>query len=222
MSSVGPAPRGNDDSDRRTPNALQAPDVQQGRGKHRPGRSRGDDRVGLTRCDAPHGRHERRVGLGAHGLHRVVLHLDHVRRLERTAGRRCRGPEPVQHGLDLGRSRGGGASDDLTGSTVAAHRVDGHSNHVAAYLKNRDLDAERLDVPALVRLAVRADAMRELRLPAIRAYLDARDGDPVLRAALVAPRLGRFPLGDSHERLRSIQAAPFSHDSPCKGRVRPS
>jgi hypothetical protein len=70
----------------------------------------------------------------------------------------------------------------------------------------RSLDPERLDVAAPVRLAVRAYAMRELRLPAGRADLDARDGDPMLRAALVAPRPGCFPLWDGHERPRSIPA----------------
>jgi hypothetical protein len=68
----------------------------------------------------------------------------------------------------------------------------------------RSLDAQRLDVAAPVRLAVRAHAMRSLRLLARRADLDARDGDPVLGAALVAPGFRGFPLGDGHERLLTI------------------
>ncbi len=78
------------------------------------------------------------------------------------------------------------------------------------YLNRLRLDAERLDVPAFVGLAVGADTMRELRLPAIRADLDARDRDSVLSAAFVASRFRRFSLGDGHERLRSIQAARFA------------
>src|SRR5215467_11988933 len=46
----------------------------------------------------------------------------------------------------------------------------------------RSLQAERLDVAAPVRLAVRAQVVRALRLPAVRAELDAWRRDPVLRA----------------------------------------
>jgi hypothetical protein len=66
------------------------------------------------------------------------------------------------------------------------------------------LDAQWLDVAALVGLAVRAYAVRSLGLLARRADLDVRDGDRVLGASLVAPGLRGFPLGDGHERLRTI------------------
>jgi hypothetical protein len=46
--------------------------------------------------------------------------------------------------------------------------------------------------------------VRSLGLPARRTDLDVRDGDPVLGAALVAPGLRGFPLGDGHERLGTI------------------
>ncbi len=78
----------------------------------------------------------------------------------------------------------------------------------------RRVDAERLDVPALVRLAVRADAMRSLRLLAGRADLEARNGDPVLRAALVAPRPRRLSLRNGHERLLTIAAARATSSAP--------
>jgi hypothetical protein len=72
----------------------------------------------------------------------------------------------------------------------------------------RSLDPERLDVPALVRLAVRADVMGSLGLPAGRADLNARSLERVLSPALVAPRSRGSSLGDGHERLRSIATAP--------------
>ena len=89
-----------------------------------------------------------------------------------------------------------------SGATVSTQRVDRDPDHGDETL--RSFDAKRLDVPAPVRLAVRADPMGPLRLLAGRAHLEVRDGDPVLRAALVAPRPRRFPLGDGHERLPSI------------------
>ena len=108
-----------------------------------------------------------------------------------------------EDGLDLARRRRRGPSDDLLRRPVASEGVDRDANgHPPVLL--RSLDPERLDLAALVRLAVRAHAVRELRLPAGRTDLDARDGDPVLRATLVAPRPGRFPLRDGHERPRSI------------------
>src|SRR3990172_6878781 len=66
------------------------------------------------------------------------------------------------------------------------------------------LNAQWFDVAALVGLAGRADAVRSLGLLARRADLNVRDGNPVLGASLVAPRLRSFPLGDCHERLRTI------------------
>ncbi len=121
-----------------------------------------------------------------------------------TRGRPC-GLEarPGRRGSAGCRGRGGrGAGDDLVGRAIAPESIDRNPDHGVRTL--RRVDAERLDVPALVRLAVRADAMRSLRLPAGRADLHARDGDPVLRAALVAPRPRCLSLRDGHERLRSI------------------
>src|SRR3954452_13236430 len=62
------------------------------------------------------------------------------------------------------------------------------------------LEAQRLDLAAPVGAAGRADAVRALRRPALRARVDARRLDRVRGAALVATGLGGFPLGDSHER----------------------
>ena len=96
--------------------------------------------------------------------------------------------------------------DDLAGPAVAAHRVDGNRDgHVGL-----EAGAERLDVAALVRLAVRADAMRPLRLPAGRADVHARRLDAVLGAALVAAGLGGFLLRDGHASRGSIARAAYS------------
>jgi hypothetical protein len=46
-----------------------------------------------------------------------------------------------------------------------------------------------------------------------------RDGDPVLGAALVAPGLRGFPLGDGHERLGTIPGGGLNPDAePPPGR----
>src|SRR5689334_17840265 len=66
--------------------------------------------------------------------------------------------------------------------------------------------AQRLDLAAGVRLAIRAHAMRLLRPSALRARVDARRLELVRRAALVAARLRRFLLGDGH-RAASIATA---------------
>jgi len=79
---------------------------------------------------------------------------------------------------------------------------------IVSSLALRRVEAERLDVPALVGLAVRADAVSSLRLLAGRADLDVRDRDRVLCAALVASRLRRFSLRNGHERLGTIAGAP--------------
>ena len=92
------------------------------------------------------------------------------------------------------------SDDDLVRAAVAAHGVDGdpgRSPREAGVI-------ERLDVAALVRLAVRADAVRPLRLAAGRADVHARRFDPVLGAALVAAGLGGFLLRDSHWSRGSI------------------
>ena len=83
----------------------------------------------------------------------------------------------------------------------------------------RRVEAERLDVPALVRLAVGADAVSELRLLAGRADLEARDRDRVLGAPLVAPRPRCLSLRDGHERLGTIIAADRGRS--CGGSRRP-
>src|SRR5205823_10324382 len=64
----------------------------------------------------------------------------------------------------------------------------------------RGVEAERLDLAALVGAAGAADAMGPLGLPALRADVDAGRGDRVRRAPLVAPGLGGLPLRDGHDR----------------------
>src|SRR5205823_5796249 len=58
---------------------------------------------------------------------------------------------------------------------------------------------ERFDVPPAIRLAVRAHAVRQLGLVAVRAQAHARRLEAVLRATLVAARFRRFLLGNCHE-----------------------
>ena len=103
--------------------------------------------------------------------------------LEPAACRGRRGPNR----MGTTSSRGGleRAGDDLVGRTVAAEGVDGDADHGGL----RGLEAERLDLAALVRPAGRADAVRPLRLvaasgtrsraaPRCRAARDACRGGP--------------------------------------------
>src|SRR4051812_33417640 len=66
-----------------------------------------------------------------------------------------------------------------------------------------------LDVAAAVRMARRTHPVGPLGPAALRADVQARRLDLVLRAALVATRLGRFLLGDGHGR-RSVAAHRYS------------
>src|SRR5207244_8953833 len=100
------------------------------------------------------------------------------------------GFDPLGGGLEC-------AEHHLAGRVVSTERVDGDPGH---WVTLRNVEAERLDFAALVGAAGRADAVRTLRRPALRARVDARSLDLVLSATLVAARLGRFPLRDSHER----------------------
>src|SRR5213078_746823 len=94
------------------------------------------------------------------------------------------------------------ALDHRLRPSVTPHRVDCDAGHVL-----RSLDAERLDLAALVRAAGRADAMRALRLAARRADVDLRRADRVRGTPLVAAGLGGFPLRDGHDRRPTIASA---------------
>src|SRR5207245_6555729 len=69
----------------------------------------------------------------------------------------------------------------------------------------RSRGAERLDVAAAIGVTGRADPVRALRPAALRADVQARRFDLVLRPALVATRLRGLLLGAGHER-RSVAA----------------
>ena len=99
-------------------------------------------------------------------------------------------------GLDAVSACSERALDHRRGTTIAAHRVDGYPGHGIETL--RSVDAERLDLAALVCAAGRADAVRALRLAARRADVDLRRADLVRRTPLVAARLRGFPLRDGH------------------------
>src|SRR5262245_17483900 len=68
----------------------------------------------------------------------------------------------------------------------------------------RSVDAERLDLAALVGAAGRADAVRALGLAARRADVDLRRADRVRRTPLVAAGFGGFPLRNGHDRPPTI------------------
>ena len=135
---------------------------------------------------------------------RMVVHVDRLGRLDEpeTVGLEARRAEEDR--LDVGEAAAAAPATISSGARSPPRASTATRDHGR---RLRRVEAERLDVPALVRLAVRADAMRPLRLPAGRADLNARRGERVLGAALVAPRPGCLSLRDGHERLRTIAAA---------------
>jgi hypothetical protein len=66
-------------------------------------------------------------------------------------------------------------------------------------------DAERLDFPAAIGLARRADAVRPLGLVTLRTDVHPRRREAMLRAPLVPARFRGLLLRDGHQRLRSIE-----------------
>ncbi len=179
--------------------------MQQRSRQHRarvPGR---DDRIRLSVGDGTNRANEGRVGLRTYGVDRMVVHVDRVGRLDQPDSAGLEAGRAEQHWLDAVSRGVGRAEDDLPGGAVATEGVDGHASHA---WRLRRVDAERLDVPALVRLAVGADAMHSLRLLAGRADLDVRRRQRVLCAALVAPRPRCLSLRNGHERLGTIAGGP--------------
>ena len=170
-------------------------ELEQAGGEHRTGRPGGDDGVGPSLGNRAHGGDERALRLGADSLGGLLVHVDHARGLVhfQPAGVEARLAE--EHRLDPVRARFERTGHDLCGPSVSAHRVDRDAGH-----ELRSVDAERLDLAAPVGAAGQADAMRPLRLPAVRADVHLRRADRVRRATLVAARLRGFPLGDGHDR----------------------
>ena len=171
---------GNDDGDRRPQHAPDAPDVQQPGREHRAGVPRGHDGIGLSVADGTARGHQARVRLRPHRVRRLLVHLDHLGGLD----------EVETLGVEAGRTE----DDDLE---AVARRLDARPRSLrpAPGLPpgRRPLSAplrggsrQRLDVTALVRLAVRADVMRPLRPVADRALVHARRLEAMRRPALVA------------------------------------
>ncbi len=149
--------------------------------------------------DRAAGGDERAVRFRADGFRGLVVHRDHLLGgdvLEPACVERGRAVENRDDPVGGSCERAG---DDLIRAAVAAHGVDGDSG---GQLRMRG--DQRLDLAALVRLAVRADAMRPLGLAAGRADVDARGFDPVLGTPLVATGFRGFLLGDCHWSRGSI------------------
>ena len=111
---------------------------------------------------------------------------------------------PVEDDVDPVARRLERARDDLGRTPVSPEGVDRYPRPL------RRLSRQRLDVAALVRLAVRARVMRALRAMARRALVDARRLEAMRRPALVAACLRRFLLGDGHRRasVANIRRGP--------------
>ena len=141
----------------------------------------------------PYGRDEARVRLGAHRLGGLLRHVDPVGCDDELQAVRVETGRPVERDVDPVCGCVECAEDHLARRPVTTQCVDRDArNHATG------LEAERLDLAALVRAAGRADAMRPLGRAALRARVDARRLELVLRATLVAAGFGGFSLGDSH------------------------
>src|SRR3954469_10193549 len=92
------------------------------------------------------------------------------------------------------------AASSAPSTTVPGPRSPPMASTATRTVTGLEAGAERLDVAALVRLAVRAHAMRDLRLAAGRADVHARRLDAMVGAALVAAGFAGFLLWDGHWR----------------------
>ena len=139
---IGPLVGDHLDRQRGPVDALQAPQVEDGRRDAGAGVAGGDDRVGLAVADEAHADVDARVALAADGGSGMLLHGDRLGGLDdaarwpaaapsmkRTDARLVADEDDVGVGL---RARPVDAPrDDLLGRVVAAHRVDGDA-HAAA------------------------------------------------------------------------------------------
>ena len=160
---------------------------------------------------AAHGADERRVGLGPHGLGRLVVHRHDTVGDDVLEARRVEIRRAEQDRLDLGRDapRARRRRPPRARGRRRARRRPREPAQASRFLGRGC--AQRLDVAAAVRLARRAHAVRLLRRPAVRAGADARRLDAVLGATLVAPGLAGLPLRDGHERLHTVAKGRVAH-----------
>ena len=121
-----------------------------------------------------------------------------IRSAAATSGRPCVSSvaRPVQRHLDA--VGGGGQRAQQRPRAVRCRPRERRRRSAASRVSLRRVEAERLDLAALVGAAGRADAVRPLRRAALRAGVDPRRLDRVLCTALVAAGLRRFPLRNCH------------------------
>jgi hypothetical protein len=116
------------------------------------------------------------------------------------------GSKSVQFGVDsvfitdednghIGLSCNGlnSAGHDGTGRVIAAHRVQRNPHELLLLFLDRD------DFSALVVAAIRADAVRQSRLIALRAILDLRRLGMMVAAPVALPGTRRTPLRYGHD-----------------------
>ena len=111
---------GDDDGDRRAIDTREAAKPEQAGGEHRarvPGR---DDGVGSALPDRAARGNERGVRLRTHGLGRLLVHRDLLRRLHELEISRIQSRRAEQDRLDAVGTRSQRAGDDLLRSAVAS------------------------------------------------------------------------------------------------------
>ena len=198
---MGPSRAGNDDGDRRPVDLREAPDVEERGGEHRARVPGGDDCVRVAVAHGAARGDERAVGLRAHCLDRLLVHLDRVCGL---------------HELEALRVEAGGAEEDRLNRARRAPRArprrsrpgpgrrpwrrPPHERETHSFLRSRR--AERLDFAAPVRLAGGADTVRPLRLVADRTLVDA----------------GRLQAMRAPSACRDGRSSVFAWGLPCRPR----
>jgi hypothetical protein len=122
-------PGRNDDGDRRPVDVREPPHVEEARSEHGAGVPGRDDGLGGALAHRAAGGHERAVGLGAHGLGGLLVHLDHLRRLDVLEPARVEPGRAEDHRLDPVGGSLERACDDFLGRPVPARRVNCDSGH---------------------------------------------------------------------------------------------
>ena len=117
-------PRRDRNGDRRPHDAGDSPEMEQPRGQHRAGVAGGEDGVRPSLGDRDVGGDQRGARLCAHGLRRLLVHLDHVRRLDELEAVRVDSGRAEEDDLDPLCGSVQRARDDLVRRPVASHRVD--------------------------------------------------------------------------------------------------
>ena len=115
--------------DRRTPDSAQPANLEQARRQHRAGVARGHDGLGLAFPHRTAGADERAVRLAADRVGRLLVHRDHIGRLDQLEALRVEARRTDDDRDDVVRACVERAGDDLLRAAIPSHRVDRDADH---------------------------------------------------------------------------------------------